>query len=304
MTVQFWGLPSRDGITSARVERLGGHEHVGIWVGGAKAGELVFDAGAGLAFCRDQLGLWEEGTDVDAARRDLLRPAWRERLERIAESVEACEPASARADMRWLLQLIAQLSHDFARATEPRRTRTLADITAEVFARAREREPVPRMSESPEAVPGEALSQHARAANVDAHMTIMAAALGQTVRAMRDAGQLTRSEAEQLLAGASRGLEMTTTAALLRFMRHAGKPDPEPGAPATLAEELHSAIVRAASDGKFCCNVERCRSSLCPACSALGFVLDEIFEVGGSYERDDLLCALEDAASELRRSKP
>lgn len=43
-------------ITSARLETLGGHDHVGIWVHHQKSGELVVNAGDGVFLC-EKLGL-------------------------------------------------------------------------------------------------------------------------------------------------------------------------------------------------------------------------------------------------------
>lgn len=49
-------------ISSARIEFLGAHEHVSIWVGGARSGELVVDPGVGELLLK-RLGL-EEAADT------------------------------------------------------------------------------------------------------------------------------------------------------------------------------------------------------------------------------------------------
>ncbi len=64
-------------ITSVRVEPRGGHAHVGLWVRGQKAGDVVVDLSDSRAFAERLIpdGVNEERADGSlVARRDRLWP--------------------------------------------------------------------------------------------------------------------------------------------------------------------------------------------------------------------------------------
>jgi hypothetical protein len=54
---QWWAQDPKALVTSGRVERRGGHDHVSIWVRGCKVGTLVMGAGFDGATLLARLGL-------------------------------------------------------------------------------------------------------------------------------------------------------------------------------------------------------------------------------------------------------